>query len=295
MSDEAPPLSQDKFRPDGRQYRWSASSLDDLICLRLYYYRQIRQLRSHKKKDDLIFGAVYAAAIERYHKVLAEGGNAEVEAVRCAMQATWFDGASWESEKSTKTRETLVRSLVWYFEQYKNDPCETIILTDGTPAVEKTFRFKVADDIDLYGRLDRLISYAGEPYIQDQKTTGSTIGPYYFKQFNVNNQMSLIALAAKTVYATPIKGVMIDAAQVAVGFTRFERGFTFRTDDQLIEWLNSITYHIKFSWDGARYEWPMNQAACGMYGGCEFRDICAASPHIREAKLKTDFEVVPRD
>jgi ATP-dependent exoDNAse (exonuclease V) beta subunit len=78
----------------------------------------------------------------------------------------------------------------------------------------------------VYGHLDRLVRYGGDYYVQDQKTTGSSIGPWYFKRYNPDNQMSLYTAAGAVVFNTPVKGVMVDAAQVAMGFTRFERGFS---------------------------------------------------------------------
>jgi hypothetical protein len=63
---------------------------------------------------------------------------------------------------------------------------------------------------------------------------------------------------------------MIDAAQIAVGFTRFARGLIPRTKDQMAEWLDDAIYHIKETWRAAEHGYPMNDKACQLYGGCEF-------------------------
>jgi hypothetical protein len=83
------------------------------------------------------------------------------------------------------------------------------------------------------------------------------------------------------VWKAPVKGVMIDAAQIAVGFTKFERGFTFRTPEQSTEWLHDAEYHIKRTWEAAEQGWPMNDASCGLYGGCPYIDVCSKSPQVR--------------
>ena len=35
----------------------------------------------------------------------------------------------------------------------------------------------------LCGHLDRVVTYGGQKFVMDQKTTGSTIGPYFFDGF----------------------------------------------------------------------------------------------------------------
>jgi hypothetical protein len=181
---------------------------------------------------------------------------------------------------------------VWYLEEFKDDPCETVILTDGKPAVELTFTFQVTDDIWLAGHLDRLVNYAGDYYVQDQKTTGSALGAYYFNSYNPDNQVSLYSLAADIIYKTPVAGVMIDAAQIAVGFTRFARGLIPRTKDQMAEWLDDAIYHIKETWRAAEHGYPMNDKACQLYGGCEFLEVCSKSPRVRQDYLDGGFQKV---
>src|SRR5436189_79613 len=81
--------------------------------------------------------------------------------------------------------ENVIRSIIWYLDQFgENDPCKTVHLADGTPAVELSFRFQLTDEIWLCGHLDRLVEYGDGVYVQDQKTTGSTLGGYYFKRYN---------------------------------------------------------------------------------------------------------------
>jgi hypothetical protein len=125
----------------------------------------------------------------------------------------------------------------------------------------------------------------------DQKTTGGTVGTYYFDQFSPNNQMSGYAWAGQTILKSPIRGVIIDAAQIAVNFTRFERGITTRTPDQLDEWYDSALYTIRAAREAATEQrWPMNLSACGNYGGCPFRQLCSRSPSVRENYIKSDYD-----
>lgn len=97
--------------------------------------------------------------------------------------------------------------------------------------------------------------------------------------------MSLYTAAGGIVFNTSVKGVMVDAAQIAMGFTRFERGFSFRTDDQIEEWLKDAQYHIELTWAAEKHGWPMNDSSCDKYGGCAFRDVCSKSPSVRQDYL----------
>ncbi len=188
-----------------------------------------------------------------------------------------------------KTRGNLIRSIVWYIDHFAEDTMPIIQLSDG-PAVELSFTLEVDDGLVFSGHLDRLVTYGEDPYVMDQKTTGSTITPRFFEQFKPDTQMSMYSFAGKMILGTPVKGVIIDGAQIAVGFTRFERGFTFRTDGELNEWYDSAMYHIEQARNATReMNFPMNTASCGNYGGCPFRSVCARSPEHRRQFLKADF------
>jgi hypothetical protein len=101
-------------------------------------------------------------------------------------------------------------------------------------------------------------------------------------------------MAAKVIYQTPVKGVIIDAVQIAVGFSRFSRGFTYRTDAQINEWLYDTRrwFALAESYAIENY-WPMNDKSCHKYGGCPFRKVCSKSPEVRDKFLASDFTIQP--
>jgi len=217
-----------------------------------------------------------------------------------------------------KTRETLVRSVIWYLEEFgENDAAKTVILKNGKPAVELSFRLELdfgpkatqkipigsrqtlQEKMDtapysqpyiLSGHLDRVVEFSDGIYVMDRKTSSTTIGSYYFDGYNPDNQMSLYTFASKVIYQTPVRGVIIDAAQIAVGFTRFSRGFTFRTEAQTEEWLSNTKNWLALAEQYAVNNfWPMNDRSCHQYGGCAFRKVCSKSPEVRQKFLQSDF------
>jgi hypothetical protein len=283
------------------QYAYDSTTLGWLKeCPRKYYYHTVEGWRPKGETVNLKFGSLYHSGLELYDRRRAAGvehNEAVLDVIHFLLKETWENGKPWESEHHTKTRETLIRSVVWYLDQFgASDPAKTIVFSDGKPAVELSFQLNLdwgpttGQPYVLCGHLDRLVEYSSGTYGTDRKTTSSTITPNYFDQFDPDNQMSLYTLAAKVIYHTPVKGIIIDAAQVAVGFTRFARGFTYRTEAQIDEWLKDL--HFWFD-EQARFAekgyWPMNDKSCHKYGGCPFRKVCSKSPEVREIFLNSDF------
>lgn len=262
-------------------------------CPRKYFYTIIQGYIPKGESVHLTFGLWYHAALERYDHGKAEGLNhddAARAAIRYALRVSWNRtlGRPWLSEDPNKNRLTLVRSIVWYLEQFRDDPAETIILANGKPAVELSFRFSTSyhapdgQPFMMCGHLDRVAAFVGEKYIFDRKTTKGQLNERFFAGFNPSNQISTYAFAGKIVYSIPISGVIIDGAQILVGSTRFHREPIARTDQQLEEWYQEWGMYISYATEmaDAGY-WPMNDKSCGNYGGCPFIPICGKDPSVR--------------
>lgn len=287
----------------GLQLAWDSTSLGLLKeCPYKYFLSIILGYQSRGDNIHLTFGLHYHAALERYDHAKFAGAThdeAQRAALRYILQATWNrEGKrpSWASDDPNKNRFTLARTVVWYLEEFANDPVETVRLTNGKPAVELSFRFETSykattgETFLLCGHLDRVGTLNGETYILDRKTSKSTLGRYFFEKFSPDNQFTLYMLAGKLAYALPVRGMIVDAAQVGATFSRFERGFISRTESQLEEYYEDLGYWIE---NAQRYaeaqHWPLNEKACGNYGGCPYRKICSRSPETRETWLKAEF------
>lgn len=294
------------FDDNGLQFAWNSTSIKLAEeCLYKYHLIMKEGWATEVTSVHLAFGGWYAAALENYHKLIAEGmtvDDATIEVVRQTLVASWVyprdedgneileGGEPWDGGHNLKTRDNLIRTIVWYLDHFRDDAATTVILDNGKAAVEYTFVLPVDNDLFFTGHLDRLVEYAGKPYVQDQKTTGTTISQRYFEGYSPDTQMSMYTFAGKAIWNVPVHGVMIDAAQIAVGFTRFERGFTFRAEAQLNEWYDHTMYHIEAARNAVKNNYfPMNRTACGNYGGCPFRHACSRSPEVRQQFLKSSF------
>lgn len=298
--------SPSPFDENGLQYAWNSTSIKlSQECLYKYKLTMIDGWQIEGLSMHLRFGLHYASALENFHKAIADGvsrENAIEDVIADAMIITWDyevdeqgtviegSGVAWETGDSAKNRPNLIRSIIWYLDHFQDDAAKTVILTDGSAAVEHSMIVPVDNDIVFTGHIDRLVEYAHQVLVQDQKTTKSTISQRYFEGYSPDTQMSIYTFIAKASNKVPVHGVMIDAAQIAVGFTRFERGFTFRSASQLNEWYDNTMLNIEAARKATRENhFPMNPTACGNYGGCMYRRACSRSPEVREQFLKADY------
>lgn len=293
------------------QYAWDSTSLGYLkTCPRLYQYIMLEGWGHRAESVHLRFGSEFHAALQEFEIHLTEGLSHD-DALRATLsdllRRTWVrydDGSSgpWvpegpEKAVKLKNRASLIRSVIDYIDDHRDEPAKTYLLNDGSPAVELSFRFELDwgptpdQPFLLCGHLDRVVEYSGSLYVRDYKTTTSTPGQYYFDQWSPSNQMTLYTVAAGVILDSPIKGVMIDAVQLLADSTRSRTGFTYRTKDQLEEWLSDLRYwfNLAESFASADY-WPMNDTACDKFGGCRFREVCSKAPGVRDIYLKSKFD-----
>jgi hypothetical protein len=316
------------------QYAWDSTSLGHLkICPRLYQLIMIEGWASNEESVHLRFGQEYHHALQDYDISRASGIKHD-DAVHDTVRELLVRTSDFDPDHKTKTRTSLVRTVIWYLDQFKNEQTHTHILADGKPAVELSFRFELDwgpqhayksvtekevygegsdEPIDvvktgqpyiLSGHLDRVVSLNDDLFVMDRKTTTAAPGTWFFSQFEPDNQMSLYSFAGQVVMGTPVRGVIIDAAQILVDESRFGRGFTYRTPAQTQEWLTDLRYWLTLAEQYAiNNYWPMNDKSCGHYrsekddrSGCPFRGICGKDPSVRETFLKTQFtKLAPED
>ena len=310
--------TQSPFLPGTKiQYAWDSTCLGALkTCPRLYQYLYIDGWGHTEESTHLRFGREYHQALQ-YYDLSRATGIPHDDALHDVVRELLIRTADFAPDPETragkyKNRNMLVRCVIWYLDEHKDDPAKVYIKVDGKPAVELSFRFELnfgpknqeyiqelpSQPYLLCGHLDKIVNFTDALFDMDHKTSLTTIGSYYFAQYSPHNQMSLYSIASKVVIHSPVKGVIINAAQLMLDYektgdygARFVRGFTYRTQDQLTEWEHDLSYWLDQS---ERYAidnyWPQNDTSCDKFGGCRFRDICSKSPQVREQFLKTDFD-----
>lgn len=308
------------------QWAWDSTSLGLLkTCARLYYYTMIEGYQGKGESPHLRFGIEYHSALQNYDVLRAQGMDHEA-ALRQTVEDLLISSADFHPGEDTragkyKNRKTLLELVVYYLEGHQHDTAKTHILPSGKAAVELSFRFELDygpsrnnpreygaspgdmalgtwQPYTLSGHLDKVVEWSGGLFVKDYKTSVSTLGPYYFAQYDMSNQMTLYTLAGQIVLSTPIRGVLIDAAQIKLeDHPSFVRGITYRTKAQLQEWQADLRYWLALQESYATQDhWPMNDTACDKFGGCKFRGVCSRSPQVRKHYLKSDFiKLAPED
>jgi hypothetical protein len=315
--------TQSPFLPGTKiQYAWSSSSLGLLKeCPRKYQYTVIDGWGQRDESIHLRFGIEFHQALQDYDMSIAKGVRHE-DAIHDTVRALQSRVHNWSPDRLSragkyKNRETILGLVVDYLDHFVADPAKTHILDTGEPAVELSFQFELdwgpqttyatfedetgahtdfgrSQPYLLCGHLDRVVNFNDGLYVMDRKTSISTLGTYWFDQWTPSNQMTLYTLAGKVMLHSPVRGVIIDAAQVLLEKPNaFQRGFAYRTEDQLAEWLTDLQYLLgqAEAFAVAGY-WPQNDTSCHKYGGCPFRDVCSKSPQVRETFLKAQFDKI---
>jgi hypothetical protein len=293
------------------QYAWDSTALGDLKkCAYYYYMIHIEGYTTRDENIHLRFGTEVHQSLHDY-ELLRQGGVEHDDAVDGTVDRLLRRIFAWEPDIATKAyqtknKDTLVRSVIWYLDRFKNDPAETYTLSDGKPAIEVSFKW----DLDygprgsstpymLCGHLDRIVRYprgSNDLFVMDRKSTSMALTDYYFQQFEPNNQMTIYTMSSQIVIHSPVKGVIIDAMQIKADQTLFNRRFTYRTEEQLQEWLVDLKFWLAQADSYARANyWPRNDTACTMYGGCKLREICNKSPSQRERFLEGNFIKLPKE
>lgn len=256
----------------------------------MYYYHMIEGWRAKDASIDITFGLHYHSALELYYKARAQGADHE-QALYAATEFVLKTSYGWRSDDTVKNRETLVRTVIWYLEEFRDDKATTIILPGGRPAIELTFQFDLGygpgPGFSLSGHIDRIVEFAEQVYPMDHKTTKASLGPYYFANYSPDNQVSLYTAAGQIVYETATRGVIIDAAQVGVGFSRFDRGIAYRRPSETEEWLTDLKWYLKTAERNAQdNHWPMNDKSCRL---CTFKSVCSKEVSFRPTVLASNF------
>ena len=97
--------------------------------------------RANAESVNLRFGQLYHKALESYDQYRASGrGHDEALdlMVLATLAATWTPATSspWHPDHPTKTRDKLIRSIIWYCGTFQEDAAQTVIFQTRKPAVE---------------------------------------------------------------------------------------------------------------------------------------------------------------
>lgn len=303
----ARPASESPFCESNRnlQYAWDSVSMTTFMeCPRKYQLQILQGLRPLKAAPELDFGLAFHKLAEGYHS-LPKDLTPEEKLHATIKKAIELGQALPPDPKELRTPFILLRTIVWYIDKFgDNDPLRTYIMPSGKPATELSFRIAlplINPDGEPYiycGHIDRIAAEGLDntlPLVTDYKSTGSSLGSFYFSQFDSSWQITGYIFAASTLVPETSNRAVIDAAQLAKGFTRFGRSFTERHPEVISEWHEDFMEWIRLAETYAEQNyWPKNRTSCAKFGGCPFVNVCNSPPGVlRDLEMSSGFEVRP--
>ena len=278
---------------------WDATSLGTLKeCPRKYFLSIVQGWQPKTSAVALSFGVLLHECLENFYRREVEGMERE-QNIRQTIRECVASPIREEIDAagdSVRNMKSLVVTLIDYLDFYAGEPAKTLIMKDGTVGVELHFQFETGlratsgEVFSISGNIDRIVEMPTGIFILDHKTTSMPLSQYYFNQYDLDNQMTVYAIAGDVVYGTQVRGVLIDGIKVK-GNPEFSRYMTMRSREACDEWLEELAHWFRmaeyFSQVG---NWPANDKSCSKYSGCPFRDICKAPRGLRRSLLEEGFQ-----
>jgi hypothetical protein len=153
--------------------------------------------------------------------------------------------------------------------------------------------------------IDRVVHFKDEVFVTDYKSSKYQLTLDWVRGFDMSTQFEgyytaahILASQPNSVFPSPPAGVLVDALQLGVNFTRFARfplRYSASVADDFLANLEALV-RIKAETSARLGIWPREaESECNAYrradgsGGCEFRPVCLAPPAARERELRQRF------
>lgn len=260
-------------------------------CPRKYDFAMRQHRRNMGRPTPAIaYGTAWHKMLELHYKF---GGDADL--VSLGLQKAWEDHGKADDHR---TMERAWLEYQRYVERYgppDQEDAKTVGFPEN-PLVEISANVTWEGAAHAYaGKIDRIVELQGQYYVEDHKTT-SRMGDYYFKQFELSNQMmGYVWIARKLFPSIKVAGVRINAHCVLKRDSKFARNIISFSDDRLEEWAQNYSHWVEqLQHAYSRDRFPGNYSECdGKYRFCEYGDVCSMPPHLRERVLEADYEINP--
>lgn len=247
-------------------------------------YEYIEHYKPLAPNVHLHAGASYAKGLEAARLSFYVEGKPVEESIALGIGALLHHYGDFECpEDSAKSATRMAGALEYYFSAYPlgQDTATPLVLPDGKRAIEFSFLEPIGlkhpitgNPLLMAGRSDMICDFAGQRYIEDDKTT-SQLGASWSRQWDLRSQFTCYCWAAKQ-YGTPVDGVLVRG--VSILKTKYDtlQAITYRPDWQIDRWYQQMIRNVRRiidQWSRGFYDLDLNEA-CNAYGGCPFRQVC---------------------
>ena len=299
FSEEEQAQTENTAFVNGVQHYWDSTSIGLFkTCGRKYNWAIVQGYVPRTMPPPLAFGIHLHTLLQTWHNLVESGIDKNTAFMRVTRLAGLL-GETLPEGDSARTKETLVRSIVWYLDVYYNDAAKTVRRADGKAAVEQHFMLPFLEHkgqtVYICGHLDRLVTWQGQTFCCDYKTTKYSLDGRFFEQYKPSIQMSLYVVASHLISQqnTDIPtahGIIVDGIQLGTNYTRFARQIIPYSLEEVDEFIVNLQHWIIQAMDTSQAGiFLPNETACGNYSGCHFREICSKPPARRQVFLDGNF------
>lgn len=267
----------------------------------------------------LVFGTAFHAAVAAYYTAISkklsssechqQAQAAFLKEIREAGPDALPLSADSEEKRSIERGLYLIEAYIKKWAPYDVNWEDVIRPDTGEPYIEVGFAVYFMDwhgiPVVFVGKEDRIRRNRidGNIYVWETKTTSGAVS-YYVQQVRPNHQLTGYKWATQELLGLNVAGVILDVVHISdrkVG-GKFPNGIDIEKDFGRVETRRSPTDVEEFLYDlrlktteyltlkeSGQKRWIREApAACYMYGGCHFRDICNSNlnPTIIASKYR---------
>ncbi len=175
---------------------WDFTTIDTFqTCRRKYYWFAVRHLQTKTKSNALLFGGAIHDALDTHY------GEKNMPKAIANFKETYKD----REGDDLRTVANGVKLLEHYAVVYEKEPFEVL----GKP--ETGFVYPIGE-IMYGGRMDLPVRWDGPIWIVEHKTA-SVIRAAYFRQFDLEKQVTGYILAAEAFTGEKVMGCLINALE----------------------------------------------------------------------------------
>lgn len=194
------------------------------------------------------------------------------------------------------TLERLITDYVTTYQAAKGYDSQFDVI-----AIENLYEVNLVDNIYLRGHVDVVCrTRSGELAVMDHKFSTNP-GRYILPKIDVSEQLSgycwLVSQALKEpVTVVGFNGIGLDPK--LRGTERFARGWTYRTDWQIQEYVTNVTYwarQIKAWLESGFVPTDCEHGRNSFNTNCPLIAYCDEQPSQRPERLLSDYEIVDND
>lgn len=253
-------------------------------------------MRRHRRHSGVTAPALaYGTAWHKMMEIHYRTGGLDQDLVFMALHKSWEDHGKADDHRTVDRCWMEYENYVKHYGLPADEEAQTVGFPE-TPLVEISANVIWPGGAHAYaGKLDRIILHQGQYYVEDHKTT-TRMGDYYFKQFELSNQMMGYVWIARKLYPSiKVAGVRINGHCVLTKSSKFRRQTISFSDDRLEEWAENYNNWIgKITQAYVNNDFPGNYSECdGKYRQCEYAEVCSLPPRFRDQSLEDDYDYLP--